>query len=283
MGKVISDQEFLRHYPMFCSLTHVIFGKGVLKNIENGIITVQFESVGIKKLDANTCVNNHYITISKKIIDVIRDRKIKYLFHFTRRDNVFSIASNGLLTVNEMEKRDIKYYLNNPMNNSYRTNSICVTIEYPNSYVLKTIRKDFGEKLAIIVIDAKILCDRECVFAEHNSRVRAIAQNFNKRNDVAAFENMFSDVIEGVKSNGKPYKYNRADLHNKHSYLPTSRQAEIIIKGNIDQSYIRKIMFESSDDMSPFLSELYNRDIEAVADFRYFAQDRNEFEGFEDR
>ena len=49
-----------------------------------------------------------------KILEIIEKTNITQLIHFTKKQNIGSILKNGLLSINELKKRNINYLYNDP-------------------------------------------------------------------------------------------------------------------------------------------------------------------------
>lgn len=58
---VISDEECAKLYPVNCQIIHKSFGKGTVKRIEEGIITIVFDKDGKKDLGTDFCIKNKLI------------------------------------------------------------------------------------------------------------------------------------------------------------------------------------------------------------------------------
>lgn len=57
----ISDEECARKYPVNCRIKHKSFGKGIVKKIDDGIITINFDKGGNKDLGIDFCFKNKLI------------------------------------------------------------------------------------------------------------------------------------------------------------------------------------------------------------------------------
>ena len=54
----ISDEECAKKYPVNCRIKHKSFGQGVVKKIDDGIITINFDKGGNKDLGIDFCIKN---------------------------------------------------------------------------------------------------------------------------------------------------------------------------------------------------------------------------------
>lgn len=86
--KAVSDEEIQR-YTVEITVVHKTFGNGIIKNIENEIIDVEFEKYGLKKLSLLACLENQLINIT----DENGDLKTTSLSEL--RDLVLHIGNTG--------------------------------------------------------------------------------------------------------------------------------------------------------------------------------------------
>ena len=49
-----------------------------------------------------------------RISNIIKTRNITQLVHFTKKQNINSIIKNGLLSIEELKKRNLEYIYNDP-------------------------------------------------------------------------------------------------------------------------------------------------------------------------
>ncbi len=57
----ISDEECIKMFPLNCHINHKSFGHGIVKKIEDGIITIIFDKGGNKDLGIDFCIKNKLI------------------------------------------------------------------------------------------------------------------------------------------------------------------------------------------------------------------------------
>lgn len=189
----------------------------------------------------------------EKIANIIKEREIKYLVHFTPMQNLNSILENGLYSRNFIENSDTIHgiYLDS-FRVDNRCNGICLSISFPNHFLFWHHRKRLKGYWAIIYLDIDLILkikDRQIEFFDTNaanSKFKNISSKFLE--SAECFHGLFADIILN-KKDGKLIRNN---------YLlprdPTDVQAEIIIAGHIEKEYICRIFINEL-----FLSEYQNK------------------------
>ena len=172
-----------------------------------------------------------------KVEEIIQQRCIRKLVHFTRIINLKSIIEFGILSRLELEKRKIEVKFNDPhrLDTWLDTSSISVTER--NSFLFpkflersKTSLDDWFD----ILIHPSILTEKECIFCDTNAANHKFEEyrgNTKPLKDPLSFEGMFKDKVVR-KSSGTFTARN-----NKESNLTTDNQAEICVYGVIEKRY----------------------------------------------
>lgn len=210
---------------------------------------------------------------SQEICKVLSENKIKYLVHFTRIENLRSILTHGILDVQSLIANGIEYIGNDKRRYDGKTDCTCFSIEFPNDSLLNSFRrKAASNKWGVLVLDVKILVesDAKSYFCMHNAATGSIRNEINQLDTVESFRKMFSEIITYTRSGREQIRLRT----NHKSYLPTSNQAEILITGKIDTSYINAIAVSSIEDklrVDELLSDcLLQRSITCFVEPRYF-------------
>jgi hypothetical protein len=215
--------------------------------------------------------------VGMKIAEVIRSNKVKYLVHFTRIENLSSILESGILSVQELNSRGLKYIKNDFGRYDGRRDCSCFSIEFPNDCLLNAFKKrecNSSWVVLLVDIDVLILHKTKKYFCIHNSASKGISSQImhNQLHTPEDFQKMFSEHIEFSKSDGE-YCIDRSV---DKSYLTTSNQAEILIEGVVERDYIKAIITVAEDDkqiVDTIVNKycLENR-IESVLEPRYFVK-----------
>jgi hypothetical protein len=164
-------------------------------------------------------------------------REVKYLFHFTRVDNLPSILQHGLLPLDLLAARGMAT-ARNDVQRIDGTSGVCLTIGFPNYKMFYPLRMDNPDvKWAVLAIRAAVLWEMDCAFCRENaakSEVTAIPLHLRK--GLGAFNAMFDDYP------GKP-----RSMLNIPTRFPTHPQAEVLVFDPIPPQYIVAIIFDDAE------------------------------------
>lgn len=203
------------------------------------------------------------------IKNIIKQRKIQNLIHFTRIENLESILKNGLLPRQYLENNKIKYVFNDTGRWDEMPNATCVSIEFPNIFLLNTFKEKYKDsKWVIISLDINLLdkCSKKH-FCNRNAGGASDWVNSDNSSRFWAFESMFDEKI----CNNSPPRSEQLYLKR---YLPTNVQAEILIEGKIDSYFIKKLIFETQEDLNIckdyFVDEILFEDYNPIVDERFY-------------
>lgn len=162
-----------------------------------------------------------------------KSRRIKFFVHFTRIENLPSIAQNGLLTRKNLDNMSAEYVYNDSNRFDKLKNSLSLSVTFPN-YKMFFKYKGHATNWAVILLDAeKILATLPCAF--HAANASANSERYRKlkeRMTLDAFKRMFDDS----ERKGRKLKDNET----------TDPQAEIICLADIPLKYFLGIVFENS-------------------------------------
>ena len=166
--------------------------------------------------------------------EIILNRNIKSLVHFTSVWNAFSIGKYGVRSVEELSKLEIEYHNNDETRLDKMLNFISLSISKPNSFLLKEFHKRNPRDWIKFYINPEVIFRNEVYFFYTNAASSIFPEK--KDNDIfstsESFENMFADNINTNKNS-----LNRANLK-RNLNETTCEQAEILIKGKIPTNNI---------------------------------------------
>lgn len=178
----------------------------------------------------------------QEIKDFIKKNNINEIIHFTQLDNLESIMEKGLLSTYVLERNKIKFSRNDYNRFDNLTNTICVSIGFPNYKMFYRLRdSDSLKKWVILIIKPEILYEKTCVFCYEN----AASYNMNsksimERTGSQALENLFYkfvDINAGITRD-------EIGIRKNHT---TNPQAEVLVFNRIEPSYIKGIVFSNED------------------------------------
>ena len=65
--------------------------------------------------------------------DILKERQIEWLFHFTRAENLPNIMEFGLMPRSKLETFEINFSHNDDYRFDNCTDAVCASIEFPNN------------------------------------------------------------------------------------------------------------------------------------------------------
>ena len=179
--------------------------------------------------------------VAPDIEEFLQQRKICYLYHFTRVENLANILKNGL------QPRSLLNGSADCFNDSLRLdrckNAVCMTIGFPNYKMFYKYRSECPDaEWAVLRLNAQILADCDCAFCPVNAgSTVSCSIPLQQRKGVAALEKLYAPVVAGVE---------RAPFI--PSSYPTSPQAEVLVFCVVSPVYIMDIIFNRAETMQRF-------------------------------
>lgn len=178
------------------------------------------------------------------------ERRIPFLVHFTRAENLKSIMERGILSRTRLSLEGIKAVINDIQRHDGRANASCISVSFPNSSMFYKLRESSPTaKWVVLMLDVSLLWERDCLFCRGNAARKDIARmDSDHLRGVEAFSRMFDN----------PECPDRSALA-LQSYDPTDVQAEVLVFGAVDVSYVKGIRFKSKQDFLGFDREWLSR------------------------
>lgn len=186
---------------------------------------------------------------------ILKERNIEYLFHFTQACNLPNISAYGLLSKKDLENKSIDFEGNDQYRYDGCENAVCMSIEFPNYKMFYSMRMQKSEEIkwVVLMLDASILHDFDCAFCVDNAAdFRSTSIPISKRKGREAFLKLFEEY---------PEKKSRSDLE-LPDYYPTNPQAEVLVFNNIPISYIKGVFFADSDTLRKYREEIISLEVE---------------------
>lgn len=176
-----------------------------------------------------------------QINTIIDKRNIRWLCHFTPRENLDGIKKEGLKIKNHLDSNAVR---TDPGRCDRYSNAICLSISKPNVWMLqKKIEQGFD--LCLLLIDPAVLYEKKCVFYPHNAATASCrSMDVSEITGAASLESLFDDPISFQKSGQEPQAIWRNRNKNKklQKSETTSDQAEVQCLENIEPKYIQHII-----------------------------------------
>lgn len=180
--------------------------------------------------------------------NILIQRQIDTLYHFTQAKNLINIFRYGLLPRDILEKRHINSYFNDDYRYDDCLNAICMSLEFPNYKMFYKLRQEnIMTDWAVLKLNAQILCDFVCAYCWTNAG-DSLMYNIpiEQRIGKAAFLELFKDY---------PNYPSRTELDIPDFY-PTNPQAEILVFDTVPVNYIDKVYFEDRQTLNKYKNDV---------------------------
>ena len=181
-----------------------------------------------------------------EIKEIINQRKIKHLVHFTQANNLENIIKHGLIPRNQALQQGIDVCFSDSFRFDNRTNSINLSVMYPNYSMFFSKRRYIRDDWAVLLISPEVLFENDCEFSTTNA-----ATGCDLGDSPESFLKMFSESA----FNNANREITRKETGIRNSYT-TDPQAEVLVKGTINPNKIMAIAFETLTVKNRQISQL---------------------------
>lgn len=160
----------------------------------------------------------------------VKNRGIKFLWHFTKIENLDSILKNGLIPREYLERQGAEVSYNDQYRFDEQTGANCLSLGHPNYKMFYRLRRQDDSQLWVVVaIKPEVLWVKDCAFCYENAASGNVTSiPIQQRKGLQAFQKMFLNVA------GKPER----SLIKLPDDCPTNPQAEILAFGVIEPGFI---------------------------------------------
>ena len=179
-----------------------------------------------------------------KIKELVTKRKIEYLVHFTRVENLPSILEKGLMGRSLLKFNNLDTLMNDNLRLDNVKDAVSTSISFPNYRMFFSLQKQNPTAdWAVIKIKPSVLWELDCAFCYSNAAGRASrAVPLDDRRSPEAFEKMFDESL--------------ADLARQTLNIPdhytTDPQAEVLVLEAVNPKYILSICFDEKAKINNF-------------------------------
>jgi hypothetical protein len=186
----------------------------------------------------------------------VATKKIPYLVHFTKVENIPSIMKHGLLSVEALQSAELSFLRNDQVRLDRRADACCLSIAHPNERLFYHWRmRDPGSDWVVLVLARELLWEKDVAFCAHNAAdARMSAKDIDERRSLSAFEAMF------VEHETTPHR----DLQGLHSFDPSDVQAEVLAFEKITPDSIIGAAFSNSAAARKFMGHFGSRRVRHV-------------------
>tara|TARA_B100000242_G_scaffold256863_1_gene200449 strand:+ start:461 stop:1162 length:702 start_codon:yes stop_codon:yes gene_type:complete len=180
------------------------------------------------------------LTIRKiKISNFLKERKIEKLIHFTDLRNLESIKKYGLLPVERLKKKKIKYFFNDKNRLDNQLGGISLSVTKRNDHLLKAFDNREKRDWVEIELDPEVASTRNCFFYFTNAANAVFKNTSNEKlSSFEYLELMFNEYITPHPNSPRSKTYTRTY---KKINETTDEQAEIIANWIVPKTKILKI------------------------------------------
>ena len=200
-------------------------------NRQKYIIHFKQEDGSYKTIDMQTKEFNRYSSYAKlksDRYDIIKERHINHIYHFSPIENTDSILEYGLLSREYSKKMNISNVITDPERLDGQLNKISASISYPNCKMKYRLEVNEGYRFVIYDINPRLLLSKLDIQFYYTNAACGIFNNINRRTLTTneAFLNMFDEE----------YREPNLDI----SYT-TDPQAEILVDTEIPKRFIEEV------------------------------------------
>ncbi len=168
----------------------------------------------------------------ERIKQIVAEREIPYLLHFTRLDNLKSILDNGLYSRDCVDECYSQALINDHSRADRRRNTISVSVAHPNDrmfYKLKQDTQTTDQDWSVVILNKRVLWELDCLFFQSNAAGGSMSCiDEAQASSFESFDSMFYDEVGSENRSEQVLK----------PYDPTDVQAEVLVKNHIPTDFI---------------------------------------------
>jgi ssDNA thymidine ADP-ribosyltransferase, DarT len=184
------------------------------------------------------------VSVREKIQAIALAKKVPFLVHFTRSENIPSIMQHGLVPMSIANDIGLKPTINDQLRLDGRLNGTSLSISFPNGQLFYRLRKENPDTAwAVLAISASVLWSKDVLFCRHNAadtRVSKVSSDTLRQAET--FTSLFEE-LEGVES--------RLEQGIKDCD-PTDVQAEALVMEPIEPEFILGALFNDKATLDAF-------------------------------
>jgi len=189
----------------------------------------------------------------REIQQIVTERDIRHLLHFTRVQNLASIMQNGVIPIASAPTVRIQPAVNDHDRLDGYRNASCLSISLTNHRMFWKYRQENPTvDWVVLGLNPSVLWEKNCAFCRHNAADGKISRLLLQQlQSVNSLSGMF-DEIEGTSS------------RTEQRLLPkdtTDSQAEVLVFDTIEPHYIFAAAFNKRETFDAYSGLLVGRKI----------------------
>ncbi|OCN04210.1 hypothetical protein A4S06_03310 [Erysipelotrichaceae bacterium MTC7] len=191
--------------------------------------------------------------------EILKEKKIEHLIHFTNAENLFNIFRYGLIPRTELVKRDIESAFN--LRSRKYHDAVALTIEFPDYTQFNAIRfRQHNLPWVILKIDASKINYNACAY----SPLKGSELRYGQEGFLSLF-----DEVDDQKS--------RAEMELDACY-PTTVQSKVLCYETIPVDAIKEVHFPDADNYWIYKGTIPKKSKAQVKVDRSYFRTRHDFE-----
>lgn len=110
------------------------------------------------------------MTVREQIQAIAVEKKVPFLVHFTRSENIPSIMRHGLIPMGMANDLGLNPQINDQLRLDGRLNGTSLSISFPNGQMFYRLRKDNPDvSWVVLAISTSVLWSKDVLFCRHNA------------------------------------------------------------------------------------------------------------------
>lgn len=180
---------------------------------------------------------NNGSAYSESIVQIVKERKIDALFHFTQLSNLEGILKYGIYPRTMLDVLPYPVAVNDNLRLDERPDSVSLSLGHPNHSMFFKYRMLARSQWVVLIIDPSVLWESDCAFCKRNAAKDCISRlPLEALTGSAALNGMFDELDELPSRSEERLR----------SQDPTDHQAEVMVFDIIASEKIKGVIFQDN-------------------------------------